>query len=85
MSNQTAAKFNLFVFAAFSSFQTRDILSQQPCTLDMNPFWADRSIKIFFTTIWSSNRFDKRLTNNFLSTFKKTIGGNYLWNISKVD
>ena len=76
LSNETAARSNLLAYATFSSFQTRDICSQQPGTLDMHLFWTHRSIKLFFFTIWSSNRFGRRLKNNFPSTVKRAIGRN---------
>ena len=74
--HQRAVRFNLFAFAAFISFQARDICSQQPETLDMQSFWRNRSINLFFLTIWSSNGFHKRLKNNLPSTFKRAIGQN---------
>ena len=43
-SNQTAERLNLFVFAAFLSFQTKGMCFQQPGTLTVHPFCIDNSI-----------------------------------------
>ena len=48
MSHQTAARFNLFVFGAFSSFQTKGMSSEEPGTLAMHPFCVDKSINLYF-------------------------------------